>query len=161
LGDLLHREMKLIADRGRPDDYHIAPRLPVWEQWLRRTGLSHADRAWVTTQLRSQARAVVADTAGRWLLAQHEDDGREAPFTSVVDGELRHIVVDRTFVEDGTRWIVDYKSTVLGGDDDEVAAECQRHRPQLRRYAQTLGALDDLPIRTAIYFTGIPRLVEV
>ncbi len=161
LGDLVHREMKLIADRGRPNDYDIAPRLPVWEQWLRRTGLPHAERVWVATQLRAQILAVVADATGRWLLTQHEHDGREAPFTSVVDGELRHIVVDRTFVEDGTRWIVDYKSTVLGGDDDDVDAECQRHRPQLRRYAQALGALDDLPIRTAIYFTGIPRLVEV
>ena len=120
LGDLVHREMKLIADRGRPNDYDIAPRRPVWEQWLRRTGLPHAERAWVATQLHAQILAVVADATGRWLLTQHEDDGREAPFTSVVDGELRRIVVDRTFVEDGTRWIVDYKSTVLGGDDDEV-----------------------------------------
>ena len=161
LGDLLHREMKLIADRGRPDDYDVGPRLPVWEQWLRRTGLSRADRGWVTMQLRSQILAVVADTAGRWLLAHHDDDGREAPFTSTVDGELRHIVVDRTFVEEETRWIVDYKSTLLVGEDDEVAAECRRHRPQLRRYAQALGALDGFPVRTAIYFTAIPRLVEV
>ena len=160
LGDLVHREMKLIADRGRPNDYNVAPRLAVWEQWLRRTGLPHAERSWVATQLQAQILAVVADATGRWLLTQHEDDGREAPFTSVVDGELRHIVVDRTFVEDGTRWIVDYKSTVLGGNDD-VDAECQRHRPQLRRYAQALGALDDLPIRTAIYFTALPRLVAI
>ena len=161
LGDLLHREMKLIADRGRPGDYDVVPRLPVWEQWLRRTSLAHADRGWVATQLRSQVLTVVADATGRWLLARHEDDGREAPFTSVVDGELVHIVVDRTFVEDETRWIVDYKSTVLGGEGDDVAAECRRHRPQLRRYAQALGALDDRPIRTAIYFTAIPRLVEI
>ena len=159
LGDLVHREMKLIGDRGRPDDYDVAPRLAVWEQWLRRTGLPHADRDWVTTQLRSQILAVVADAMGRWLLTHHENDGREAPFTSVVDGELQRIVVDRTLVDDGTRWIVDYKSTVLEGDD--LDAECQRHRPQLRRYAQALGTLDDLPVRTAIYFTALPRLVEV
>ena len=121
LGDLVHREMKLIGDRGHPDDYDVAPRLAVWEQWLRRTGLPHADRGWVvTTQLRSQILAVVADATGRWLLTHHEDDGREAPFTSVVDGELQRIVVDRTFVKDGTRWIVDYKSTVLGGDDEAL-----------------------------------------
>lgn len=161
LGDLVHREMKLIADRGRPDDYDVGARLPVWEHWLRPASLSQADRGWVAARLRSQILAVVADATGRWLLAQHEDDGREAPFTSVVDGEVRHIVVDRTFVEDGTRWIVDYKSTVLRGRDGDVAAECQRHRPQLRRYARALGALDDLSIRTAIYFTAIPRLVEV
>ena len=161
LGDLVHREMKLIADRGRPDAYDIAPRLPVWERWLRRTGLSDADRVWVATQLRSQVLAVVADTTGRWLLTHHERDGREAPFTSVVDGELLHIVVDRTFVADGTRWIVDYKSTVLAGDDDKIAAQCQRHRPQLHRYAEVLGELDDLPIRTALFLTALPRLVEV
>ncbi|MCY3813514.1 MAG: UvrD-helicase domain-containing protein [Gammaproteobacteria bacterium] len=161
LGDLVHREMKLIADRGRPDAYDVTPRLPVWERWLRPTGLPDADRSWVATQLRSQILGVAADPKGRWLLAHHEHDGREAPFTSAVDGELLHIVVDRTFVEDGTRWIVDYKSTVLAGDDDEITAQCQRHRPQLRRYARVLGELDDLPIRTALFFTAIPRLVEV
>ncbi|MCY4014545.1 MAG: UvrD-helicase domain-containing protein [Gammaproteobacteria bacterium] len=161
LGDLLHREMKLIADRGHPDAYDVAPRLPVWERWLRRTGLTAADRSWVATQLRSQILAVVADATGRWLLTHHERDGREAPFTSVVDGDLQHIVVDRTFVTDGTRWVVDYKSTVLAGDDDEIAAQCQKHRPQLRRYAKVLGELDDLPIRTALFFTAIPRLIEV
>ena len=161
LGDLVHREMKLIADHGRPDAYDVSPRLPVWERWLRPTGLSDADRGWVATQLRSQILAVVADTTGRWLLTHHERDGREAPFTSVVDGELLHIVVDRTFVEDGTRWIVDYKSTVLQRDDDEITAQCQRHRPQLSRYAEVLGDLDGLPIRTALFFTAIPRLVEV
>ena len=161
LGDLLHREMKLIADRGRPDAYDVAPRLPVWERWLRRTGLTAADRSWVATQLSSQILAVVADTTGRWLLAHHERDGREAPFTSVVAGELLHIVVDRTFVEDGTRWIVDYKSTLLRDNDNEIAAQTQRHRPQLGRYAEVLEALDGLPIRTALFFTAIPRLVEV
>ena len=160
LGDLVHREMKLIADRGRPDSYDIAPRLPVWERWLRRTRLSDADRDWVATRLRSQILAVVADTTGRWLLTHHEHDGREAPFTSVVDGELLHIVVDRTFVEDGTRWIVDYKSTALA-DHDAITAQRQVHRPQLRRYAKVLGELDDLPIRTALFFTAIPLLVEV
>lgn len=160
LGDLLHREMRLIADRGLPDTYDVAPRLPVWERWLRPTGLSAAERSWVATQLRSQILAVVADTTGRWLLSHHERDGREAPFTSVVDGELLRVVVDRTFVEDGTRWIVDYKSTLLRGDD-EIASQCQRHRPQLRRYAEVLRQLDDLPIRTAVFFTAIPRWVEV
>lgn len=161
LGDLVHREMKLIADHGRPETYDVAPRLPVWERWLRPTGLSDADRSWVATQLRSQIIAVAADPTGRWLLTHHQRDAREAPFTSVVDGELLHIVVDRTFVEDGTRWIIDYKSTVLAGDDDEIAAQCQKHRPQLRRYAKVLGKLDDLPIRTALFYTAIARLVEV
>ena len=161
LGDLVHRELKLIADGGHPDAYDAAPRLPVWERWLRPTGLSDTDRDWVATQLRSQILAVVGDATGRWLLTHHEHDGGEAPFTSVVDGKLLHIVVDRTFVDGGYRWIVDYKSTLLKGNDDEIAAQCQRHGPQLRRYAEALGALDGTPIRTALFFTALPRLVEV
>lgn len=161
LGDLVHREMKLIGDNGHPDAYDVALRPPVWERWLRPTALSGPDCSWVATQLRSQILGVVADPTGRWLLTHHEHDGREAPFTSVVDGDLLHIVVDRTFVQDGTRWIIDYKSTVLEPDEDGVAAQCQQHRPQLRRYAEALGELDGLPIRTALFFTAIPRLVEV
>ena len=66
-------------------------------------------------------------------------------------------VVDRTFVANGERWIVDYKTTSVAGDLAERAAN---YRPQLDRYA-SLFATDDRPPRLAIYFVANGRLIEV
>ena len=160
LGDLLHRELKVLGDRHDVKGYETTARLPLWDKWLARTQLAAPDRRWVADELARQIEGVVADPSGRWLLAAHDEDGRESPFTAMVDGEAVRIRVDRTFVDRGVRWIVEYKSTMFdGGDDDAIAQESHRHRPQLRRYAQALGARDDVPVRTAVYFTALPRLV--
>jgi ATP-dependent helicase/nuclease subunit A len=71
-------------------------------------------------------------------------------------------VLDRTFVEDGQRWIVDYKSTLLDAavTTEALRAIAENHRPQLERYA-ALFANESLPIRKTIFFLSIGRLVEL
>jgi hypothetical protein len=96
---------------------------------------------------------VLADPRGQWLLAPHPEAVCELPLSGVVDGRTVHCVLDRTFVEHGTRWIVDYKSsTHEGGDADAfLAAEWDRYRPQLERYARLMAGLDARPIRIGLY----------
>ena len=67
----------------------------------------------------------------------------------------RHYVIDRTFVDqDGTRWIVDYKTGEhLDGDREKFLHQEQaRYREQLETYARILRLLEDRPIRLALYF---------
>ena len=162
LGEMVHRELKLIADHFDPESYDRSARAPIWARWLAPAGLSQTDAEWSARELARQIDGVLADERGRWLLRNHTEALSEGPFTSTVGGQTRRMVVDRTFVEQGTRWIIDYKSSVVGGPQEQFIAEhCRRHMRQLRGYAGALGALSDLPVRTAIYFTSIPRLVEV
>ena len=162
LGNLVHRELKLISDRFDPETYVASARAPIWARWLAPTGLSQTDAKWTARELAKQVDGVLADKQGRWLLHKHTEALSEGPFTSTVDGQTTRLVVDRTFVEKGTRWIVDYKSSVVRGPQEQFVAEhCRRYTPQLRGYAKALGALSDLPVRTAVYFTSIPRLVEI
>jgi len=69
-------------------------------------------------------------------------------------------VIDRTFVADGVRWIVDYKSGAhLGGDLERfLSEERRRYLPQLERYARLMRGLDGRPVRLALYF---PRLGQM
>ncbi len=101
-----------------------------------------------------------ADDRGRWILdAGHSDSRAEWPITMVDGGEVLQLIIDRTFVSDGTRWVIDYKtSTHEGGDlDSFLASERTRYETQLARYRRALELYElqagsRRPVRTALYF---------
>jgi ATP-dependent exoDNAse (exonuclease V) beta subunit len=71
-------------------------------------------------------------------------------------------VIDRTFIADGTRWIIDYKSAMLSADSSNAAlkAAAEPYRKQLNGYAQ-LFKDEPYPICKAIFFLSVARLVIV
>jgi hypothetical protein len=72
--------------------------------------------------------------------------------------------LDRTFIDRlGTRWIVDYKtSTHEGGElENFLNNECDRHRPQLERYRQLFGGLENRPVQAGLYFPLLQRWCEI
>jgi ATP-dependent exoDNAse (exonuclease V) beta subunit len=71
--------------------------------------------------------------------------------------------LDRTFVDNGIRWIIDYKtSSHEGGKLEEfLSNEADRYRDQLQRYRQAVAINESLPIKTALYFPLLDRLLEV
>jgi ATP-dependent exoDNAse (exonuclease V) beta subunit len=75
--------------------------------------------------------------------------------TGRLNGELVNVVIDRTLVDgDGTRWIVDYKTSSHEGTglDEFLDREQERYRPQLERYAALMRHLGPEKIRVGLYF---------
>jgi ATP-dependent exoDNAse (exonuclease V) beta subunit len=96
----------------------------------------------------------LADPRGRWLFAREHIDARSEWALAGVDlGRVVHIVVDRSFVADGFRYIVDFKTgSHLGGDPVAfLREEFERYRPQLARYARIASAHEHRPMRIALY----------
>jgi len=99
--------------------------------------------------------ATLADPRGNWILAPHQDHACEFSASASVNGVLRHIRIDRTFIaEDGTRWIIDYKTSSHQGSDLEAFLdnELQRYRSQLEAYARWFAQSEGRPVRAALYF---------
>ncbi|MXY49833.1 MAG: AAA family ATPase [Gemmatimonadetes bacterium] len=96
----------------------------------------------------------VADERGRWILSRHPHDERELALTTVLDGRIQRYVVDRTFVFEGRRWIIDYKTSAHTGGDLEgfLNNEQQRYRSQLEGYAGVLQSLESGPVNLGLYF---------
>ena len=96
----------------------------------------------------------VTDKRGLWILGNHEDDSRELALTGVVEGRPQNVVIDRAFIEDGVRWIIDYKTGTHagGGVESFLDNEQLRYRPQLERYAQVMKHIEQRPIHLALYF---------
>jgi ATP-dependent exoDNAse (exonuclease V) beta subunit len=123
---------------------------------LLREGVPLAALESAAHRVRAAIESALHDERGQWVLsARHEDSRCEVPLTALIAGQLRHLVIDRTFVDrDGTRWIIDYKTgTHEGGNvSGFLDEEQERYRAQLAAYAEAFRVLDNRPVRTALYY---------
>ncbi|CAN4269419.1 RecB ATP-dependent exoDNAse (exonuclease V) beta subunit (contains helicase and exonuclease domains) [Methylophilaceae bacterium] len=157
-GTLAHAYMEMLAQRAG-----LASSLGAWNKpmrrWLMRLG--HNESAakkgadWVMAALQT----TLASQAGQWVLQDHDQAASELSLMQASESGAKNHVIDRTFIEQGTRWIIDYKLGLV--DEAETsAAAAEAHRPQLARYA-SLFADAGLPIKTAVLFLSTGRMVEL
>ena len=81
------------------------------------------------------------DERGRWLLGPQEESRTEYRLRVRTEAGLKTYVVDRTFrAVDGTRWVIDYKTSRHEGSDVDafLDRERERYREQLKVYGQAL-----------------------
>ena len=159
-GILAHLYMELMANSAQS---WTAPRLaqcqPAMQKWLMQQGYATKLAEQGATEVETALQATLSSEAGQWVLKNHSEAVSELSLMQATEGEVKKHVIDRTFVENGTRWIVDYKLTNLEvGLELKQAAEL--HRPQLVRYA-SLFAGEGLPIKAAVLFLSAGQLVEL
>ncbi|RMH52623.1 MAG: hypothetical protein D6682_01620 [Zetaproteobacteria bacterium] len=110
-------------------------------------------------------RMVLASERGRWVLSgRHEDAHCEWEIVTREAGGMARHVIDRAFVADGVRWIVDYKTASHEGGEQGrfLDEEVRRHRAQLMRYADALARMEPgRPLRAALYFPLMDAWREV
>ena len=162
-GTLVHRWIQRCTEQGtgmaRLSDQDIRV---TSTRWLREMGIAEEAGDSILERVVTALRSLAGDESGRWLL---EGEGHaELALTGVVANRVESVVIDRVRIDaDGTHWIVDYKtSTHEGGDlDGFLAAEVERYRQQLGRYAEIYGNFADAEIRCALYFPLLQKFVEV
>ena len=107
----------------------------------------------------------LADARGRWILKNtHRDARSELALTGIAAGSLRSVVIDRSFVdEEGTRWVIDYKTSRHEGAglEEFLASELERYRPQLSTYQALARELGPEPVRAALYFPLLSAFREL
>jgi len=98
---------------------------------------------------------------GRWVLSgEHLEAHSEWAITCLdEDGQVRDIIIDRTFVDanTGIRWVIDYKTSgPLAGEgrEDFLSRETDSYRQQLQCYRDALRNHSDEPLRCALFFTS-------
>lgn len=109
-------------------------------------------------------RAAMQSPIGRWVLDRHEDAHCEWPLSQRQVGLVSNRVIDRSFVDNGVRWIIDYKTAShQGGNVDAfLASELERYRPQLEAYVAVLRQLEpDRNIRAGLYFPLLDAMIEL
>jgi ATP-dependent exoDNAse (exonuclease V) beta subunit len=129
---------------------------PAARRMLLQEGVPAAELEPALRRVRAALDRSLQEERGRWILsAEHAEAACEVPLTALIEGQVRRLVVDRTFVDaEGTRWIIDYKTGTHEGGDIAgfLDREQERYRAQLVAYATAFRALEDRPLRTALYF---------
>lgn len=107
---------------------------------------------------------------GRWLFGKtHTQDQAELSLiyqsedsSNPLQTVSKNIIIDRTFIENETRFIIDYKLSEPEGDTDAfINQEVAHYRAQLAGYHQALYAMEASPTKLFLYFPLIDHLQEV
>lgn len=156
-GTVLHRILQQIVIEG-VDQWSTATiqqRMPFWKIQLRQLGLHDT-----TAPLAVLAQAVencLTDPTARWILDnRHPDSATELAIGYMApNGEPKTAVIDRSFVDRGIRWIIDYKTAApsVGQSDQQfLKQQVAQYQEQLQRYARLFEEPSTIPIQKALYF---------
>jgi ATP-dependent helicase/nuclease subunit A len=162
VGTLVHNYLEMIAHTGA--EAWPAERLqrlrPAMLLWLRQHGIAGAEAEQGAERVGTMLLNTVTSRDGRWVLTPRPGGGAELALANGDGGRVATHIVDRSFVDDGVRWIIDYKTAVVEASEAAMRAHAEQYRPQLQRYA-ALFAHEALPPRTAIFYTAVGRLIEI
>jgi len=166
VGTLVHLQLEQITKYGadvwlKEDRTLIKSRM---ERALIHYGVARSDLVESTQRVFDAITKTLASSRGRWILNNHAEQSCELPLTGMVQGELVHAVIDRTFVADGYRWVIDYKTSMPR--DGEVVAdflyrEAEHYREQLNTYVYLLSQQGNhFQIKAALYFPALDGWYE-
>ena len=156
VGTVAHRLFAQIARDGIAawDASRVTSLAPRLRAELAAEGVDEAELAAAAAEVTAAVSGMLVDPRGRWLFDPAHSEASSEWALAGWDGKaMAHVAVDRTFVTEGVRWIVDFKTGMHEGADREgfLDRERERYAPQLARYAAFVRALDARPIRLALY----------
>jgi ATP-dependent exoDNAse (exonuclease V) beta subunit len=162
VGTVVHRHLQRIAEAGVDSESptSIEARAHTYAQELRLLGVEEGEIASAAARVVAALSSALEDGHGRFVLGEHDDARSELTLTLRSGDVLEHVRLDRTFVADGARWIVDFKTSRHegGGRAAFLDSEVERYRPQLDRYAAALASIERRAVRVALYFPLLKEL---
>lgn len=159
VGTVVHRQLHRLAVEGveeaTVDD--IRSRRAAYRAALTDLGIAPGELEEAVERVTGALTGAIADPRGRWILSGTHGEARsEYALAAFKEGGVpAEAVMDRTFVDDtGTRWIIDYKTSVHTGGGLEAFLDNEeiRYRSQLAFYAQLMQQREKRPIRLGLYF---------
>jgi len=171
VGNLVHAVLEQAVNEGVENwrSQPLSERLPFYQQWLVQQGLKEPELSQALERVEHSLKNAKVNPKLIWALsADFKHSEIEYPLTSVDDsGLISHHIVDRTFVDDlGTRWIIDYKTSVYQDDkhksiEDFIQYQVATYESQLERYGHLFTQLEDRPQKWVLYFTHIDQWIEL
>ena len=166
LGTAFHRTLKQIAQDGL-DKWPPERRKLLSQSWmacLKQLGIIPRDDE--LKALASTIENMLNDYVGKWILGQHDDSDCEQVlnYFDQQSQSIKTSVIDRTFVDNNERWIIDYKySRPKDGESDQCFIKRQKasYASQLNHYSQLYQKLESRKVRCALYFPQTAVFIEV
>ncbi|BBB15159.1 UvrD/REP helicase [Candidatus Rickettsiella viridis] len=160
-GTVIHRLLYQISQDGLEywDKIDFTQENTRFIRLLEQAGIIPSQLDEALSKLTQALKKIIQDPRGRWILSQqHQAAHSEFALNVAQNNHLRQLIMDRTFVEAGVRWIIDYKTTAYTGDNPEIFLNTamQQHKKQLEGYAaaftQMSALKENYKIRLGLYF---------
>ncbi|MGB7763210.1 MAG: PD-(D/E)XK nuclease family protein, partial [Bryobacteraceae bacterium] len=158
VGSVVHQVLQRIGQDGlaawTPD--RVRALAPAFRSALVSLGVPTAELESAAGRVVDAVLGTLGDERGRWILRNDRAvSACEYPLCGVIDDRVVSARVDRTFVDsDGTRWIVDYKTSFHEGSGIEAFLdnELSRYRDKMTAYTRLFAMMEGRPVRAALYF---------
>jgi ATP-dependent exoDNAse (exonuclease V) beta subunit len=166
IGTVIHQWLESIARDGLaawPVE-RLNGEQALWTLRLGQLGIAASRLDSAADKVLQALQQTLQGKRGRWLLAEHEQAECELALSGMVDGQLVHAIIDRTFVDEGVRWIIDYKTSVPVKQDRQafLIAEGEKYRGQIAIYRRLLEEMEpSRKVCTALYFPLIDGWYEL
>jgi ATP-dependent exoDNAse (exonuclease V) beta subunit len=166
IGTVTHAFLQQIAREGmdRWDEGRVKNSDKLIRTALTAEGVAGTELTSASEKVTRALRTSISDERGRWILAAHAEAQSELELSAVLDNTVVRVKLDRTFVDEaGIRWIIDFKTADTAASDVDrfLAAQEEKYRPDLERYARIMHALDGRAVRAGLYFPLLGRWREV
>ncbi|MDO8446796.1 MAG: UvrD-helicase domain-containing protein [Deltaproteobacteria bacterium] len=166
LGTVVHKYLCRMAGEGLSEwnDVRVSMEKERMTAMLCQLGLNKGEAEETAKKGIDILIRTIKDEVGRWSLENHPEGHSELPITGVIEGKVIHAVIDRTFVDNDIRWIIDYKTSLHEGGKIEafLEEEKERYRKQLKTYAELLKASGEKrEIRKGLYYPALSAWVEL
>ena len=164
IGILTHLYLQVIAENGIKNwsIERIKPLISAMERWFKQKGYNATDVTQGAARVNKLLQNTLASEQGLWVLQNRESAASELAIEAKEQQEVSRKIIDRTFIDNGTRWIIDYKSVALANDTSDIALKtiAEQYQTQLNAYA-LLFANEGLPIQKAIFFVSLGKLIKL
>lgn len=164
VGTLVHFYLQLIADKDLSDwsESYIQSLLPAMQRWFKQQHYDANKCESGASRVAALLQTTLGSEQGRWILQMRESAASELAIEYAVDASANKKIVDRTFIENGVRWIIDYKTSTFEKNPSEaqLIAKAKQYQSQLSDYMQ-LFIHEGLPINKAIFFTSQGKLIQI
>ena len=166
VGTVVHAALeKMASGHELPSRADIESQAEEFAHQLRRHGVPERDVERAAGTVKEAVIRTVEDERGRWLFdPSHRQAQSELALTGLAGGYLTNVIIDRTFVDsEGTRWVIDFKTSRHEGGNLErfLDDQVQRYRGQLERNVAMARGLGNEPVRAALYFPLMSRFREI
>jgi ATP-dependent exoDNAse (exonuclease V) beta subunit len=156
VGTVVHEALERFGRTGLPATDELPRMRERIESRLQALGIEASSAREGAEFALKALRGTLADARGRWLFDPgHTQAQSELALSGVRGSQIINAVIDRTFVDaEGTRWVVDFKTSPHEGGDREtfLDEEVKRYSAQLSRYAHLAGQLGPQPVRAGLYY---------
>ncbi|PHS17516.1 MAG: hypothetical protein COA86_09490 [Kangiella sp.] len=181
VGTLIHRQLEWIAEDIKRTSQNIKGnslklsdeyRLPT--SWVDTTKSQlnalnlgiNAEQIFIkANSIKELLDAVIKSEIGQFILAPYDSaDNELALHKNLGKGLFHSRVIDRCFITEGRRWIIDYKSSVpLKSETVEefIVRELQVYKKQLEEYVSFFKEMENYPTTAGLYLLSINQFVAV